>query len=206
MPRAALLTATCKSNMKGDTLVVDIETKNFFTDPDVGWNNFGALQISVVCVYSYAEDRYMCFEEDEHEKLADIFRRAHRIVGFSSNRFDVPVLQHYFRRAGYGDELNLWAKERVDLLVEIESAIGSRVSLNLLAFANLGVGKSGKGSEAIQLYRSGRIEELKKYCARDVWLTKELYDLYRTRGRLLVPEKRTGELIDVPLRRPAADR
>jgi hypothetical protein len=31
-----------------DTLVFDIETQNFFTDPDVGWDNYDALKISVV--------------------------------------------------------------------------------------------------------------------------------------------------------------
>ena len=75
-----------------DTLVFDIETQNFFTDPGVGWDNFAALKISVVGVYSYAQDRYLVFEESEMEKLAELFRGAKRIVGFSMNRYDVPVL------------------------------------------------------------------------------------------------------------------
>ena len=80
-----------------DTLVFDIETQNFFTDPDVGRNNFGALKISVVCVYSYDEDKYFSFEEDEMAAVAELFNRAERIVGFSSNRYDIPVLNGYFR-------------------------------------------------------------------------------------------------------------
>lgn len=177
-----------------DTLVFDIETKNFFTDPDVGWNNFGALKISVVGIYSYAEDKYFCLEEDEMEKLAEYFRRAEKIVGFSSNRYDVPVLNLAFKELEATKDIDLWQKERVDLLEEIEMATGKRISLSRLAQANLGVEKDHSGAEAISMYAEGRIEDLKKYCLEDVRLTKELYDLYRKNGSLLVPDKITGEI------------
>ena len=111
-----------------DTLVFDIETQNFFTDPDVGWDNFAALKISVVGVYSYLYDKYFVFEENEMGKLAEFFREASRIVGFSMNRYDVPVLNNYFQKLG-GAAPNLWEKERVDLLEEIEMAARQRVSL-----------------------------------------------------------------------------
>jgi len=179
-----------------DTLVFDIETSNFFTDPDVGWDNFNALKISVVGVYSYLQDRSFCFEEHEMEKLAELFHDARRIVGFSMNRYDVPVLNNYFQRLQGGGP-NLWAMERVDLLEEIELAMGQRISLSRLSEANLGIKKDRHGSEAITLYREGRIEELKEYCLKDVKLTKELYDLYRKQNFLMMPDKKTGELVKV---------
>jgi len=179
-----------------DTLVFDIETQNFFTDPDVGWDNFPALKISVVGVYSYLEDRYFVFEEDEMEQLAEKFRDARRIVGFSMNRYDVPVLNNYFQRLKTPSP-GLWEKERVDLLEEIELATGQRVSLSRLAEANLGVKKDRHGSEAITLYREGKMEELKEYCLKDVRLTKELYDLYRKQNHLWVPDKKTGEVVKI---------
>jgi len=176
--------------MKLDTLVFDIETQNFFTDPDVGWDNYAALKISVVAVYSYIEDRYYCYEEHEMDKLADLFRDARRIVGFSINRYDVPVLNNYFQRLKGAPKL--WEMERVDLLEEIEMATGSRISLDRLAGANLGLSKTHHSSEAGALYREGKMEELKEYCVNDVKLTKELYDLYRKQNFLLVPSKKTG--------------
>ena len=178
-----------------DTLVFDIETQNFFTDPEVGWNNFDALRISVVGVYSYAQNSYFCFEENEMEELLTIFRQSSRIVGFSMNRYDVPVLQKYFLQ--HFPSVDLWGKERVDLLEEIEIATGRRISLDKLARSNLPTGKEGHGSEAIELYRQGLMDELKKYCLNDVVLTKDLYDLYRNRRYLFVPKFDTGETFKV---------
>jgi DEAD/DEAH box helicase domain-containing protein len=183
-----------------DTLVFDIETQNFFTDPDVGRNNFGALKISVVCVYSYDEDKYFSFEENEMAAVAELFNRAGRIVGFSSNRYDIPVLNGYFLRLRI--DCDLWKKDRVDLLEEIELATGERISLSRLAEANLGEKKEQHGIEAIQLYKEGRMDELKKYCLNDVRLTKEIYDLYMKQHYLMVPSKQTGETVKVEFAKP----
>ena len=177
-----------------DTLVFDIETQNFFTDPGVGWNNFGALKISVVGVYSYAQDKYFAFDEDQMEEMAPLFLGASKLVGFASNRYDVPVLNLYFRKLKSREALNLWSKERVDLLEEIERQTGGRVSLSRLAEANLGERKEGHGSQAVDLYASGDIEALKKYCLKDVELTKRLYDLFAAERALLLPDRLTGEV------------
>jgi len=179
-----------------DTLVFDIETSNFFTDPGVGWDNFAALRISVVGVYSYLKDKYFCYEEAEMDKLAELFASANRLVGFSSNRYDIPVLNLYFQKLK-GENLDLWAKERVDLLEEIEMATGKRISLSRLAEANCGVKKDRHGSEAITLFKNGQIEELKKYCLKDVELTKQLYDMFKKDRSLMVPDRETGELLKV---------
>jgi DEAD/DEAH box helicase domain-containing protein len=184
-----------------DTLVFDIETINFFTDRDVGWDNFEALKISVVGVYSYAEDKYFMFEAHEMNELAELFRGAKTIVGFCSNRYDVPVLNNYFRNFGVG--VNLWRMERVDLLELIESATGHRVSLSRLAESNLGVKKDMHGSMAGQLYREGKMDELKAYCMKDVQLTKELYDIFRKDRAFLVPDRVTGTLAKVVFPKPA---
>ncbi len=186
-----------------DTLVFDIETQNFFTDPDVGRDNFAALKISVVGVYSYLYDKYFVFEEHEMDKLAELFAGARWIVGFSINRYDVPVLNNYFQGLGAAAP-NLWEKERVDLLEEVEMAAKQRVSLSRLAETNLGVKKDHHGSEAIGLYQEGKMDELKAYCLKDVELTKALYDLYRKQNYFLMPDKQTGEIVKVAFAKPLA--
>ncbi|TSC82644.1 MAG: DEAD/DEAH box helicase domain-containing protein [Parcubacteria group bacterium Gr01-1014_20] len=177
-----------------DTIVFDIETKNFFTDPEVGWNNYEALKISVVGVYSYAQDKYLVFDENEIEKLGELLRGAERLVGFSMNRYDVPVLQAHFLALPVTRDIDLWKMERSDLLDEIEMGTGKRISLSRLAEVNLGEAKKSSGAEAIVMYKEGRIEDLKRYCLEDVRITKELYDLYRKQGYLMVPDRDTGEL------------
>ena len=182
-----------------DTVVFDIETQNFFTDPGVCRDNFPALKISVVAAYSYDQDKYFSFWENQMGECMDLFRGAGRIVGFSSNRYDIPVLNLYFERyrPAHGkieksEKVDLWKKERTDLLDEIEMATGSRISLDRLAEANLGATKTHHGWEAIALYREGKMDELKDYCLNDVRLTKDIYDLYRTEHALLIPDRETG--------------
>ncbi len=191
-----------------DTLVFDIETQNFFTDPGVGRDNFDALKISVVGVYSYKREAYGMFGEDEMPELAEWFAAAGRIVGFSINRYDVPVLNQYFRRlkiipATGAPAPDLWLKERIDLLEEVELASGRRISLSRLAECNLGIKKERHGSEAIALYREGRMDELKAYCRNDVELTKALYEIWRERHYFLLPDAATGGTVKVEFAKQA---
>jgi DEAD/DEAH box helicase domain-containing protein len=176
-----------------DTLVFDVETSNFFNDPAVGWHNYDALRISAVGVYSYAQDKYLCYDEHQLGELKELMRNAGLIVGFSINRYDVPVLNVAFQKLTDTPHLNLFQKDRLDLLDEIELVAGRRISLHRLALANLGVGKESNGAAAIELYRAGKIEELKAYCLKDVELTKKLYDIYRTQHSFMITDKETNE-------------
>lgn len=172
-----------------DRLVFDIETKNTFAD--VGGQAFiEKLEVSVVGVYSYNEDTYHCFEEHEFKKLGAVLQNAYLLVGFASKHFDAPVLKKYF-------DFNINAISHYDILEDIERQFGRRVGLGILAEANLGVGKTGHGLEAIDLYRNGEIEKLKSYCINDVKITKDIYELIKTQGFLWIPERGKVELTKV---------
>jgi DEAD/DEAH box helicase domain-containing protein len=118
------------------------------------------------------------------------------------------VLNLYFARLPAGRQglapPKLWEKERVDLLEEIEMAAGQRVSLSKLSETNLGIKKDRHGSEAIGLYKEGKMDELKEYCIKDVRLTKDLYDLYRNQRFFMMPDKKTGEIMKVEFSSPQA--
>jgi DEAD/DEAH box helicase domain-containing protein len=168
-----------------DTLVIDIETSNTFAD--VGRENFDALNISVIGAYSYDRDEFMIFDENELDKLGELMREAGLIVGFASKRFDLPVMRRYYN-------FDLFAIPHLDILDEIELSSGKRISLDVLAKENLGYGKIGKGSDAPILYEQGKIDELKEYCLHDVKVTKEVYDLAKTQGHLMVPQRNEDPL------------
>ncbi len=172
-------------------VVFDVETANFFTDPEVGWNNFEALKVSGIGAYVYQTDQYVFFNESEFRAAAEFLEQAELLVGFGISRYDIPVLNATFQKT-LGKAPNLFAKNRVDLLDEVELVTGRRISLNRLAQANLGESKLGNGSEAIGLYREGKLDELKAYCLKDVELTKRLYDRYRMERYFLIPQ-RAGE-------------
>ncbi len=174
-----------------DKIVFDIETKNSFADVG-GQGNLKALEASVVGVYSYLKDTFYCFEEHEFDQLAETLKRAHLLIGFSSKHFDVPVLEKYFN-------FNLGGIAHFDILEEIEKIFGRRIGLGVLAEANLGVGKTGKGLEAIELYRTGQIEKLKSYCLQDVKLTKEIFELIKNQGYLWIPQRDVPQMIKLPI-------
>lgn len=163
-----------------DTLVIDIETKDMY-GPSSG-KIISDLSPSFIGVYSYKQDKYLGFFEADFPALKELMKEPALLVGFSSNHFDLPIMSRV---------LNLVFDKhpRVDLCEELEARTGRRVGLNTLGLVNLGHGKTGHGLEAPQLFAEGRTEELKEYCLNDVKLTKELYDLVRTKKQLKIPKK-----------------
>lgn len=166
--------------MQHDKLVIDIETKNSFADVG-GHDHLLDLEMSYVGIYSYNLDKYFGFFEHEFEQLEPYLKSTDLIIGFSSNRFDIPILNKYYN-------FNVKAIESLDMLDEIEEKLGHRVKLDHLAQTNLKIGKTApSGLEAIKLYNEKRWDDLKNYCLNDVKITKELYDLGKKQGHLLVP-------------------
>ncbi|OHB22745.1 MAG: hypothetical protein A2939_04015 [Parcubacteria group bacterium RIFCSPLOWO2_01_FULL_48_18] len=167
-----------------DKIVLDIETKNSFAD--VGGREYvSALEVSLVGAYSYNRDEYFCFGETQLNDLAEVLRGAGLVVGFALQRFDFPVLAKYM-------PFDIFKLKHLDILEEIEGGMGRRIGLGVLAEANLGMKKTGHGLESIELYKQGKLEELKDYCLNDVKLTKELYDLALKQGYLLIPSRNDG--------------
>ena len=177
--------------MNKDVVVIDIETKNTFYDVG-GQANIARLEMSLACVYSYNQDAYLSFWENDTKELGELLKEAALVVGFSINRFDLPVLDKYF-------DFNTKALKRIDLLEEIEVVLGKRIGLDLLAETNLGENKTHSGLEAIRLWNEGNLKELEAYCLNDVKITKGLYDLAKLQKYLMVPEKGTSNLIRVDL-------
>jgi len=146
-------------------LVLDLETKHTFREFD----DPQKLGISVVAVYDYSTEKGQVFTETELNNLFPLLEKASYIIGYNSRSFDLPVLQAYY--PGKVDSLS-----QFDILESIREKIGRRIGLNDVAFATLNEKKTGHGLMAIDYYKEGKWEELKKYCMDDVMVTKKLFD------------------------------
>lgn len=175
-----------------DTLVIDVETKKSF-DEVGGERNIRELGISVAGVYSYEKDAFFAFEEHELSKLGEMVAEAGHVIGFNINHFDIPVMEPYL-----GD--GAFAKVAVsDLFEDATKFLGHRVGLQALSKATLGASKSGHGLEALQWFRDGRVEDVKKYCLDDVRLTRDLYEYGKKHGHVLFESNRDGSIRSIPV-------
>ncbi len=157
-------------------VVFDIETANIFSD--VGTSNDSTkLDISIVGAYDSTTDSYATYTVQELPKLWAIIERADLLIGFNSDHVDIPLLNKYYP----GD---LTAIKSLDLLAEIKKSLGRRLRLDTIAEATLGVNKSGHGLEAVQWWKEGKEDLVRKYCEDDVRITKEVYDYARKHKEL----------------------
>lgn len=167
-------------------LIIDLETKHTFRE----YAEPRKLGISVVGTYDYADNAFTIFTEEELPKLYPILERASCIIGYNSNSFDLAVLQGY-----YPGDMNQF--KTFDLLEDIRRILGKRFALNDIIKTTLNKHKSGHGLQAIQLYRTGAISELKKYCLDDVTLTKGLFEYGVRHGEIFYPNGAGKKMIKV---------
>ena len=151
--------------MKKFPVVIDLETKYTFRE----YNDPKKLGVTVIAVFDYKNNQQNIFTEKELNNLFPILENCSYIIGFNINSFDLPVLQPYYP----GDIKHF---KTFDILDDIKRILGRRLSLNDTIQATLGKKKTGHGLQAIDFYKEGKWEELKKYCMDDVMLTKELFD------------------------------
>ncbi len=153
-------------------VVFDIETKNIFQD--VGRADPTLLDISLVGIYDYETDQYLTFLQEEFPNLWPYIEKADVLIGFNSDHFDVPLLNKYYP----GDITKI---KSLDLMAEVRKSLGRRIGLGALAEATLGIGKSGNGLEAVEWWKNGEIDKIRKYCIDDVKVTKDLYEYILSR-------------------------
>ncbi|MDP3726039.1 MAG: ribonuclease H-like domain-containing protein [bacterium] len=156
-------------------IVLDLETKNIFAD--VGKNDPVLLDVSLVGIYDSETNLYSSYLQEEFPLLWPLIERADILIGFNSDYFDIPLLNKYYP----GDLTKI---PSIDLLTEIKKALGHRVKLDSVAEATLEKKKSGHGLQAVEWWKKGDIENLRKYCLDDVKITKELYDYALAHGSL----------------------
>lgn len=152
---------------------MDLETKYTLRD----FSDHKKLGVSVAAAFDYQDNKNKVFKEDEISQIFPLLEHSSYVIGFNIVSFDLPVLQAYYPG-------NVSHFLTFDLLDDIKKILGRRLALNDLINATLGKKKSGHGLMAIDLYKEGKIEELKKYCLDDVLLTKELFEYGAKNGEI----------------------
>lgn len=170
-------------------VVLDIETQNTFEE--VGAYDHKLLKISVIGVYFYETDEYICYGLEELPKLWTRLETSGRIIGYNTKGFDYNVMNVY-----YAGDFQTFPS--LDLLEVIAKSLGFRVKLDDVAQATLGFGKSGHGLQAVEWWKQGEIQKIKDYCLQDVKVTKEVYEFGKKYGIIRYYD-RLGVLHEVPV-------
>ncbi|BDQ04537.1 MAG: hypothetical protein KatS3mg084_0055 [Candidatus Dojkabacteria bacterium] len=138
-------------------------------------NNFLDNGISYLGYYRSDTDEYNgVFESDLH-KFQEIIKQAHTIVGYNIIRYDIPVLERYYK-------LDLRNKQIIDIFKEVYNRYGLALKLDNLSSTTFNLSKIAHGTDAVRFYKEGKLDKLKEYCDMDVKLTKELYEYIRKHG------------------------
>ena len=174
-----------------EKLVLDLETQRDFNE--VEGRRPELLGISVVGLYSYESDRYEAYVEAElAATLAPRLQAAELLIGFNIRRFDLPVLQPYV-------SFPVTTIPVLDIMEEVVKNLGHRLSLESIAQATLGRGKSGSGMDALRWFKEGRMDLITQYCLDDVKLTKEVYEYGKQHGRLFATSRFGPDKLQIPV-------
>lgn len=156
-------------------ITFDIETAN--TLPSLARQDVLRLDLAVVAIHDSATGEFSSYTQEELPKLWPILEKADTLIGFNSDTFDIPLLNKYYP----GDLTKI---RSIDLLVEVQKALGRRIRLQSLAEATLKVGKSGDGLQSVRWWQEGLYDKVREYCIMDVRITRQLYDHALEKGAL----------------------
>lgn len=146
-----------------------------------GWQNIHLMRVSIAVSWSPA-DGFKHWDEASIPHLLLYLSGFQRIFSFNGDRFDLQVLSRY------GDVGELRKRSR-DLFVDLSAKLGHRVSLDALATATLGIGKSADGMQALRWWKEGRLDLIAMYCQQDVQVLVDLVRYARTHGYVQFVDK-----------------
>ncbi|MDW7773954.1 MAG: DEAD/DEAH box helicase [Desulfobulbaceae bacterium] len=170
--------------------VFDIETR-LSAEEVGGWHRADRMGVSIAVLYDACTDAFLSFREDEIDRLIDHLFSLDLVIGFNNKRFDNRVLAAYTTQ-------RLADLPALDILEEIYTQLGYRLSLERLAEHTLGIRKNGSGLLALQWFKEGRLDLIDKYCCRDVKITKDLF-LYGLQQSHLLFRNKGGMVVRLPV-------
>ncbi len=156
-------------------ITFDIETANIL--PSLARQDVPRLELAVVAIHDSLTGEFSSYDKSELPKLWPILEAADTLIGYNSDSFDIPLLNHYYP----GDLTRI---KSVDLMIEVQNVLGRRLRLQSIAEATLKVGKSGNGLDSVRWWQEGLYDKVRKYCIQDVKITRDLFDYALEHGTL----------------------
>jgi len=172
-----------------DHVVVDVEIAHAIgetievngTPKTLTWDDTDLLGISCAVVYEHISDRFRVYGPNDTNRLRERLSSADRISGYNIWKFDFPVI---WQLPGRERVMSLREKTN-DILVRIWrdglglnpdtfSSAHKGWSLDVVARATLGTGKSGYGGDAPKWYQQDQWAKLVDYCIDDVRIERDL--------------------------------
>lgn len=141
----------------------DLETQKSAAEVG-GWHNKKDMRMSVGVTFSTHRNSYRIYQESEANDLIEELQRADCVVGFNILHFDYEVLAPYC-------VFDLSQVPTLDMIVDVEAAIGKRIGLDAIASETLGAGKTAVGTDALKWWKEGKILPIAEYCCYDVKAT-----------------------------------
>ena len=172
-------------------ITFDIETSNIMSA--TSRNDLSGLNLSVVAIHDSETDTFSSYSQEELPQLWPILETADMLIGYNSDAFDIPILNKYYA----GDLSKI---RSLDLMVEVQKALGRRLRLQSLAEATLKKGKSADGLKAVDWWAQGLYDKVREYCIEDVRITRAIFDYALTNGVLKYKDLNTIKDIKIDTR------
>ncbi len=165
----------------------DLETQKSFQQVG-GHAHADKLRVSLAVTYSTITSAYQIYLEQDVDELIKELSRADLIVGYNVLDFDYRVLAPY-------TILDLTQWPTLDIMKEVERAIGRRIGLDAIAEATLGFGKIADGRKALEWFKEGKWLDIAHYCCIDVKVTRLIHEYGHQHGHLHYQDRATGKIL-----------
>jgi len=181
----------CKLGKLTDPKKIAAKEAEWGTGGQIKAHSVSPYHNKIVALEMYTQDQYgnqfiegLKDSVSAEKNLLDDFhsriQQVDYIIGFNILNFDLPSIM--FRSAMLGVKstpisLRRYSTKPVVDLMEILAGWNpqNRKSLNWF-LKRFGIGeKSGDGGQVYDMYKAGKMDEIREYCRKDVELTKELF-------------------------------
>jgi DEAD/DEAH box helicase domain-containing protein len=158
----------------------DVETQ-LSAEEVGGWQNIRLMRVSVAVSWS-PSDGFLRWEEKDIPAMIDHLSRFDRIISFNGDGFDSMVLSFYGNVA-------LINMKSFDVLRDLKSKAGHRLTLESIASATLGTGKSADGLLALKWWKEGKVDLIAEYCKQDVQMLVDIVEFGRDFGYVFYSDR-----------------